>query len=238
MSNYRPAAVPGATYFFTVALEDRRSRVLVEHADALRAAFVATAREHPVRVDAMVVLPDHLHAVWRLLDGDADFPLRWRKLKSRFTRAVGPRVGDSPTLWRRSESKVRKGERGLWQRRYREHMIRDAEDWRRNVEYCWFNPVKHGWSTPRGTGRCHPSIATCGAGWCRRIGEEARPRGNSGSEGREWWVASTHPTLAGLLRQRAAAAAVVLQIDVRRGFIRSPRGNKSGDASRANSNLN
>lgn len=144
MSNYRRATVPGAIYFFTVALADRRSRVLVEHSDALRAAFVATAREHPVRVDAMVVPPDHLHAVWRLPDGDADFPLRWRKLKSRFTRAVGRRVGDTPTLWRRSESKARKGERGLWQRRYWEHMIRDAEDWRRHVEYCWFNPVKHG----------------------------------------------------------------------------------------------
>jgi putative transposase len=137
MSNYRRAAVPGAVYFFTVALADRRSRALVEHADALRAAFVATAREHPVRVDAMVVLPDHLHAVWRLPEGDADFPLRWRKLKARFTRAVG---GE----WRRSESKVRKGERGLWQRRYWEHMIRDADDWRRHVEYCWINPVKHG----------------------------------------------------------------------------------------------
>jgi len=152
MSNYRRAAVPGAIYFFTVALADRRSRVLVEHADALRAAFVATAREHPVRVDAMVVLPDHLHAVWRLPEGDADFPLRWRKLKARFTRAVGGawrqggRVGDPPTLdpWPRSASKIRKGERGLWQRRYWEHMIRDAEDWRRHVEYCWVDPVRHG----------------------------------------------------------------------------------------------
>lgn len=148
MSNYRRAAVPGATYFFTVALADRRSRVLVEHADHLRAAFVATVREHPVEVDAMVVLPDHLHAVWRLPEGDADFPLRWRKLKARFTRAVGAAggVGGSPTLraWPRSASKVRKGERGLWQRRYWEHMIRDAEDWRRHVEYCWFNPVRHG----------------------------------------------------------------------------------------------
>lgn len=146
MSNYRRAAVPGATYFFTVALADRRSRVLVEHADALRSAFVATACEHPVRVDAMVVLPDHLHAVWRLPEGDADFPVRWRKLKARFTRAVGGRVGDSPTAnpWPRSESKIRKGERGLWQRRYWEHMIRDADDWRRHVEYCWINPVKHG----------------------------------------------------------------------------------------------
>lgn len=106
MSNYRRAAVPGAVYFFTVVLADRRSRVLVEHVDLLRAAFVATAREHPVRVDAMVVLPDHLHAVWRLPEGDADFPVRWRKLKSRFTLAVG---GD----WRRSDSKIAKGERGL-----------------------------------------------------------------------------------------------------------------------------
>lgn len=99
MSNYRRAAVPGATYFFTVALADRRSRVLVDHADALRAAFVATVREHPVEVDAMVVLPDHLHAVWRLPEGDPDFPLRWRKLKSRFARSVGAagRAGESPT---------------------------------------------------------------------------------------------------------------------------------------------
>lgn len=133
----RRAAVPGAAYFFTIALADRRSRLLVEQADALRAAFVATAREHPVRVDAMVVLPDHLHAGWRPPAGDADFPLRWRKLNSRFTRAVG---GE----WRRSESKVWKGERGLWQRRYWKHKIRDAEDWRRHVEYCWSNPVNHG----------------------------------------------------------------------------------------------
>ena len=145
MSNYRRARVPGAIYFFTVALADRRSRALVEHADALRWAFVETAREHPVRVDAMVVLPDHLHAVWALPPGDADFPVRWRKLKTRFTRAVG-RVGDPPTLreWPRSASKIAKGERGLWQRRYWEHMIRDSEDWRRHVEYCWINPVKHG----------------------------------------------------------------------------------------------
>jgi putative transposase len=137
MSNYRRAAVPGAISFFTVVLADRRSRALVEHANALRAAYVATAREHPVRVDAMVVLPDHLHAVWRLPEGDADFPVRWRKLKARFTRAVG---GSYP----RSDSKIAKGEKGLWQRRYWEHIIRDADDWRRHVEYCWINPVRHG----------------------------------------------------------------------------------------------
>lgn len=137
MPNYRRADVPGATYFFTVALADRRSRTLVEHIDALRAAFAATIRAHPVRVDAMVVLPDHLHAVWRLPEGDADFPVRWRKLKARFSHAVG---GEH----RRSASKIAKGERGLWQRRYWEHLIRDSDDWRRHVDYCWINPVKHG----------------------------------------------------------------------------------------------
>lgn len=149
MSNHRRAAVPGAICFFSGALADRRSRALVEHVNAWRAAFVATAREHPVRVDAMGVLPVRLHAVWRLPEGDPDFPLRWRKMKSRVTRSVrGPagRVGDSPTLggWPRSASKIRKGERGLWRRRCWEHMIRDVEDLRRHVEYCWFNPVKHG----------------------------------------------------------------------------------------------
>jgi putative transposase len=137
MSTYRRVRVAGATYFFTVNLAERGSRTLVDHADALRAAFIATAREHPVQVDAMVVLPDHLHAVWRLPDGDADYPLRWRKLKARFTRSVGG-------TYRRSASKIAKGERGLWQRRYWEHMIRDADDWCRHVEYCWTDPVRHG----------------------------------------------------------------------------------------------
>ncbi|PZQ50415.1 MAG: transposase [Rhodovulum sulfidophilum] len=137
MSNYRRARVPGAAYFFTVALADRHSRVLVEEIDRLRSAFAATLREHPVEVRAMVVLPDHLHAVWALPEGDADFPIRWWKLKARFSRALG---GE----WRRTQSQIAKRERGLWQRRYWEHMIRGPEDMRRHVEYCWLNPVRHG----------------------------------------------------------------------------------------------
>lgn len=137
MSTYRRAALPGATYFFTVNLADRGSGALVERIEDLRAAYAATILEHPVRLDAMVVLPDHLHVVWGLPEGDADFPTRWRKIKARFSRAVG---GSHP----RSPSKIRKGELGLWQRRYWEHAIRDAADWRRHVEYCWRNPVRHG----------------------------------------------------------------------------------------------
>jgi putative transposase len=173
MSNYRRAAVPGATYFFTVHLADRRSRMLVEHVDALRAAHAATLLDHPVHIDAMVVLPDHLHAVWRLPEGDADFPTRWRKLKARFSRAVG---GTYP----RSASKIRKGELGLWQRRYWEHRIRDAQDWRRHVAYCWSDPVRRG---GRGTGPTRPSTARCGEGWFPRIGRERSGRARSANRG-------------------------------------------------------
>ena len=74
MPNYRRADVPGAAYVFTVALADRRSRVPTPHVEAMRAAFAATLCGHPLWVDAMVVLPDHLNAAWRLPEGDADFP--------------------------------------------------------------------------------------------------------------------------------------------------------------------
>ena len=126
----------------------------------------------------MVVLPDHLHAVWRLPEGDADFPLRWRKLKARFGRSVGG-------SYRRSDSKIAKGERGLWQRRYWEHMIRDGDDWRRHVEYCWINPVKHGLV---GAVRDWPlsSFHDVRRGLVRRTGPGTwRIRGGSGSR---WWV--------------------------------------------------
>lgn len=137
MSFYRRLRLPGATYFFTVNLARREDDALVKHIDLLRQAFRATAAEHPIRCDAMVILPDHLHAVWTLPPGDADFSLRWRKLKARFTRwsEVSP-----PT----TPSKTRKGEAGLWQRRFWEHAIRDEADFAAHVGYCLWNPVKHG----------------------------------------------------------------------------------------------
>lgn len=86
MTNYRRAFVPGATYFFTVNLADRRTTLLVDHIRLLREAFRCTRQRHPFVVDAMVVMPDHLHAVWTLPPGDADFPLRWRLIKTWFSR--------------------------------------------------------------------------------------------------------------------------------------------------------
>jgi putative transposase len=137
LTNYRRIHVPGATWFFTLNLARRRSGLLIEHIDTLRSALGYVQRRHPFLVEAMVVLPDHLHAVWTLPPGDAGYPMRWRLFKSWFSRHIPP--GEQ-----RCASRIEKGERGVWQRRYWEHMIRDDEDFQRCVDYIHINPVKHG----------------------------------------------------------------------------------------------
>jgi putative transposase len=137
MPNYRRAFVPGGCWFFTVNLLDRRRRLVTDHIDALREATRLTQTRHPFTIDAMVVLPDHIHAVWTLPPGDADFSLRWRLIKIGFAQAV-------PKTEQRSAVRIARGERAIWQRRFWEHLIRDDEDFRRHVEYCYINPVKHG----------------------------------------------------------------------------------------------
>jgi putative transposase len=137
MSNYRRAWVPGGTYFFTVNLLERNRWLLVEHVDRLRVAFAQTRATRPFEVVAAVVLPDHLHCVWRLPDGDADNATRWSAIKAAFSRSL-------PADERRSPRRLVKGERGIWQRRYWEHLIRDDNDLAAHVAYIHFNPVKHG----------------------------------------------------------------------------------------------
>lgn len=137
MTNYRRAFVPGATYFFTVNLADRSKTLLVDHIDLLREAVRYTHQRHPFTIDAMVVLPDHVHAIWTLPSGDADFPLRWRLIKTWFSRNL-------PLGEHRRASRVDKSERGIWQRRYWEHLIRNEADFARHVDYIHWNPVKHG----------------------------------------------------------------------------------------------
>lgn len=137
MSFYRRLRLPGATYFFTVNLSQRGDDTLVRNIDILRQSFRATVAEHPLTCDAMVILPDHLHAVWTLPEGDGDFSVRWRKLKARFTHWSGLSRPVSP-------SKDRKREAGLWQRRFWEHAIRSDADYSAHVGYCLWNPVRHG----------------------------------------------------------------------------------------------
>lgn len=136
MVNYRRNRVLGGTYFFTVTLRDRRAQTLVENIDVLRKAFRETRREKLFVIEAMVVLPNHLHVMWTLPPDDDDYAGRWRSIKSRFTHAlVKARV---------EISRNAKGEYDLWQRRYWEHTLRDELDLARHMDYIHFNPVKHG----------------------------------------------------------------------------------------------
>jgi putative transposase len=95
------------------------------------------AKRHPFTIEAIVVLPEHLHCIWTLPAGDADFATRWRLIKTEFSKHLA--AGE-----RRSPSRVGKGERGIWQRRYWEHTLCDERDFAAHCDYIHFNPVKHG----------------------------------------------------------------------------------------------
>jgi len=139
MTGYRRNFVAGGSYFFTVNLADRRLALLTENIESLRAAFRQARHQHPFTIDAIVVLPDHLHTIWTMPEGDSDFAVRWSLIKGSFSRRI-------PQGEPVSDSRLRRRERGIWQRRYWEHTIRDDEDWGRHVDYIHFNPVKHGYA--------------------------------------------------------------------------------------------
>lgn len=133
MSRYVRARQSGGGYFFTVVTCERRPLLArPEVVERLRQAFRRVMAERPFTVDAMVVLPDHLHCLWRLPPDDADFSERWRQIK-RFV-SIGV-----------AAEKNQRGEKALWQRRFWEHLVRDEEDWRRHCDYIHYNPVRHGY---------------------------------------------------------------------------------------------
>ncbi|MGH8561841.1 MAG: REP-associated tyrosine transposase, partial [Nevskiales bacterium] len=139
MRTYIRARISGALYFFTLTLAERHGNpLLTEHVSALREAFRQTRQDHPFDVKAIVILPDHLHCLWQLPPGDCDYSTRWRLVKAGFSAAL-------PAHERVSASRQRKGERGIWQRRFWEHVIRDERDYERHFDYIHFNPVKHGY---------------------------------------------------------------------------------------------
>jgi putative transposase len=139
---YRRAFTPGATLFFTVVTHNRRPLLQSEDAvETLRAAFRAVRATRPFAIDAMVVLPDHVHSLWTLPTDDADFATRWRLIKTWFTK-------HSPVDQRGPQDTARAAKQGqaVWQHRYWEHRIRDEDDYARHVDYIHYNPVKHGWA--------------------------------------------------------------------------------------------
>jgi putative transposase len=140
MSRNRRAKIEGGVFFFTVTLSDRSSDLLVREIDRLRRVYVSVQKNYPFETIAICILPDHLHAVWSLPPGDTDFSLRWNLIKGNFSRGF-------PGSTDRTESKMSRREKGIWQRRYWEHAIRDDTDLERHVDYIHFNPVKHGYVT-------------------------------------------------------------------------------------------
>ncbi len=137
MTDYRRNRVPGGTYFFTVNLLDRNGDLLCRHIQELRHAVRDARARAAFHIDAWVVLPEHMHCIWTLPEGDVDFSSRWQNIKATFSKSL-------PLGELRSVSRVGKGERGIWQRRFWEHTIRDDRDYGTHVDYVHFNPVKHG----------------------------------------------------------------------------------------------
>ena len=135
---YRRSYTKGGTYFFTVNLADRSQTLLVDNYQLLKEAIRTVKQRHSFHIDAMVVLPDHLHAIWTLPPEDSDYSTRWRLIKSEFSRKL-------PKDEHRSQSRQTKSERGIWQRRFWEHQIKDQQDYNQYIDYIHYNPVKHGY---------------------------------------------------------------------------------------------
>jgi len=143
MPHYRRLYIPGSWYFFTVVSHDRRPILTSPLArQSLRAAIDTTRQGYPFKAVAWVLLPDHLHCIWQMPDGDADFTTRWRLIKTRFTRFYLRSGGIE--IMERSASRLRRKERGIWQRRFWEHCLRDEDDLQSHISYIHNNPVRHG----------------------------------------------------------------------------------------------
>lgn len=127
---YRRAYIDGGTYFFTINLKNRNKTLLTDHIDLLRESFRYVKNRHPFDINAMVVLPDHLHMIMTLPNSDYDFSTRIGLIKQHFTRHL---------------NKLSQSKHTIWQNRFWEHLIRDELDYENHVNYIHFNPVKHGY---------------------------------------------------------------------------------------------
>jgi len=142
MPEHRRLHTPGASIFFTVVTDGRRPILTQPRAiDCLRTAFREEMAHHPFCIESIVILPDHLHTIWTLPPGDSSFSIRWARIKGDFTRSFLLGGGrERPPR----DSKAIRGERGVWQRRFWDHVIRDDDEWSGIMDYIHWNPVKHG----------------------------------------------------------------------------------------------
>ena len=140
MSNYIRDKTQGGCYFLTFNLLDRKSSLLLTHIDKFRDAYAKTIQHHQFKLDAMVVLPDHVHIMITLPPNSDNYAVIVASIKSQFSRQINKT--EAITLSRQA-----KRERGIWQRRFWEHRIRDDADYRQHMDYIHHNPVKHGYVT-------------------------------------------------------------------------------------------
>ena len=165
---YRRAFVPGGSFFFTVVTDGRRPLLASQEAvEVLRNAFRVVRDKHHFDVDAIVVLPDHLHCIWTLPRDETDFAIRWQLIKTWFTKHCAP--GLRPLA---NHAGVAKRGPAIWQQRYWEHLLRDEPDFTRHAEYIHYNPVKHGYATspiewPYSSFRRYVEAGTYSSDWGR-----------------------------------------------------------------------
>ena len=142
MSQYRRLFVPGGTYFFTQVTHQRYPWLCQKLArQTLRQAIKRVQTKYPFTIDAFVLLPDHFHCLWTLPPGDRDFTTRMRLIKTFVTKRCSTQLNLPTSI---SNSRSKRKESNLWQRRFWEHLIRDESDFNRHCDYIHYNPVKHG----------------------------------------------------------------------------------------------
>jgi putative transposase len=133
MSEYRRLYQPGGSYFFTIVTYQRTKILsLPDNITRLKSAMDKVMGKYSFTMEAFVILPDHIHCIWRLPPGDSDYSTRWRLIKGHISIGINEPVNE-------------RGEKKIWQRRFWEHVLRDEEDWRRHMDYIHYNPVKHGY---------------------------------------------------------------------------------------------
>jgi putative transposase len=138
---YRRARTAGGSYFFTVVTHSRGNFLTnPSEVDLLRSSFRDVKEHHPFIIDAIVIMPDHIHTIWTLPKGDRNFSVRWSLIKSKFTRRC-----DETCKMTTDRSRIARKEQPVWQHRFWEHQIRDETDFEHHVDYIHYNPVKHGY---------------------------------------------------------------------------------------------
>jgi putative transposase len=142
MPEYRRSRIEGGTYFFTVVTYERRQILTTAETRALlHSAWLDVCHRFPFKTIAVCLLPDHIHCIWSLPSGDANYSVRWKEIKRLFTKGFHSSIGSGEI---RSESRLKRAEAAIWQRRFWEHTIRDQDDLYRHIDYIHYNPVKHG----------------------------------------------------------------------------------------------